>query len=175
MSGKRTDRLAGGRRIDRIDIRIAQELLADSSLSNLALAERVGLSPSPCLQRVRRLKRIGLIQRYKAVLDLPQLCASITVYAEVTLNTRNQNVTSSFERIIKEMRHVISCHQVSGDYDYLLRFVARDLNHYASLTDVVSERFPHVDRWHSYIAIRCIKDDAPLPVDDLIESIEEEP
>jgi DNA-binding Lrp family transcriptional regulator len=150
-------------------MRIAKELLADSSLSNLALAEKVGLSPSPCLQRVRRLEKTGLIRRYKAVVDLSQLGASITVYAEVTLNTRNQNVTSSFERIIKEMRNVVSCHQVSGDYDYLLRIVARDLSHYASLADVVSERFPHVDKWHSYIAIRCVKDDAPLPIDDLIE------
>src|SRR3712207_3405468 len=105
--------------LDRIDRHILEELQADGRLSNVELAERVGLSPSPCLRRVKLLERAGIVRGYSAQLRQEALGLDLTVFVAVDLETHGGTIASEFRTAVLAMREVIACYIVSGDSDYL--------------------------------------------------------
>lgn len=153
--------------LDAIDRRIVVELQADGRLANIDLADRVGLSPSPCLRRVKRLERDGYIEAYRAVLRREQVGLGFSVFVGVKIDGHANQRALAFEKAVVAMPEVVSCHLVSGEADYFLEIVVPDLDHYRRfLVDKLLD-LPIVREVHSNIAIQTLKAGAPLPLDHL--------
>jgi Lrp/AsnC family leucine-responsive transcriptional regulator len=112
--------------LDAIDIRILSEIQEDASLTNSALAERVGLSPSPCLTRVRALEKAGVIARRVTLLDPAKLGPVLSVFISVTLDKQTEDHLEMFEAAVARFPEVMEGYLMTGDSDYLLRVVVRD-------------------------------------------------
>ena len=138
-------------KIDDINARILRELTSDGRISNLDLAERVGLSPSACLRRVQELERSGVIRGYRAVLDPVAMGAGFVVYVSVGLE--------AFERAIAHASEVRECHNVTGTVEYLLRIEAPDLAAYKRFHTDVLGALPQVRAITSYVVMSSPKDE----------------
>ena len=152
------------KQLDPIDRRILIALQKNGRLANVELAERVGLSPSPCLRRVRLLEEAGIIQRYVAVLDEAQIGAGFTVFARVWLKEQDQETVGKFTKAILAMPEVIECHLMAGDCDFLLRVVAADMDAYWRFRVEHLGRIASVQTIKSEIPMRRIKQSTELPV-----------
>lgn len=155
-------------RLDRIDINILARLQRDSKLTNVMLAEAVGLSPSPCLQRVKRLEKAGYIECYRARLRLSKLLEAVTVFTEMTLSDHRREDFIKFEREIRQCEFIEECHMVSGGYDYLVKFVTRSVSHYQAVIEGILERNIGVEKYFSYVVIKTILDDDAVPLTSLL-------
>lgn len=153
--------------LDAIDGKILAALQADGRLTNLELAERVGLSPSPCLRRVRRLERDGYIGGYRAMLAREAIGLGLTVFVGVKIDGHANDRALAFEDAVVAMPEVIACHMVSGEADYLLEVVTADLAHYQRLLIDRLLNMPIVREVRSNIAIQTRKAAAPLPLTQL--------
>ena len=153
--------------LDPIDCRIVAALQADGRLTNLELAERVGLSPSPCLRRVKRLEREGYIEGYRAMLQRNRLGLGLTVFVGVKIGGHANVEAEAFQESIVAMPEVVACHHVSGEADYLLEVVVPDLERYQRFLVGKLLALPIVREVRSNIAIQTLKAGAPLPLDHL--------
>ena len=153
--------------LDAIDCRIVAALQADGRLTNLELAERVGLSPSPCLRRVKRLERDGYIETYRAMLQRNRLGLGLTVFVGVKIGGHANVEAEAFQEAVVAMAEVVACHLVSGEADYLLEVVVPDLEHYQRFLVGKLLILPIVREVRSNIAIQSLKAGAPLPLDHL--------
>ncbi|WP_438765246.1 Lrp/AsnC family transcriptional regulator [Kushneria sp. TE3] len=156
--------MVGSVRLDRIDINILVQLQNDGRMTNVHLADAVGLSPSPCLQRVKRLEAAGYITSFQARLDLTKMLESVTVFTEVTLSDHRREDFLRFEQSVREIDELMECHLISGGYDYLLRFIARSITHYQSVMEALIEREIGIEKYFSYIVIKSpiVKEQLPL-------------
>jgi Lrp/AsnC family transcriptional regulator, leucine-responsive regulatory protein len=153
--------------LDAIDRRIVAALQADGRLTNADLAQRVGLSPSPCLRRVNRLEREGYIEGYRAILRRDQIGLGLTVFVSVKIEGHADDKAVAFEETVVTFPEVVSCHMVSGETDYLLEIVVPDLDQYRSfLIDKLLE-LTVVREVRSNVAIQTLKAGAVLPLDHL--------
>lgn len=123
--------------LDAIDIKILAALQREGRITNEKLAAQVGLSPRPCLERVRRLEAEGIIIGYQAVLAVERLSQPVTVFAEIALQSQARR--EPFERRLGEIEDIVECWEVSGAFDYLARFVVGDLTRYEALTRALIE------------------------------------
>jgi Lrp/AsnC family leucine-responsive transcriptional regulator len=151
--------------IDATDRLILRELQADGRVPNVALAERVHLSPSPCLRRLKRLERDGTIQGYRAILDRRRVGLGLTVFVELKVSGHSQRTAMEVERAVKEIDAIVGCHIVAGMADFLLEVVVPDLAAYEPLLLETLLELPGVIDARSNIAIRTIKEAGPLPLD----------
>ena len=153
--------------LDAIDYRILRTLQEDGRLSNVELAERVGLSPSPCLRRVKRLEEEGYIGGYRAILKRQRIGLGLTVFIGVKIEAHADERADALQDAITAMPEVIACHMVSGDIDYLLEVVVPDLQRYERflLDRLLAE--PMIKEVRSSIAISALKVAASLPLDHL--------
>ncbi|HLT26123.1 MAG TPA: winged helix-turn-helix transcriptional regulator [Zeimonas sp.] len=153
------------RRLDEIDRRILRELQRDGRITNQALADRVGLSPRACLDRVRRLERERVIAGYRAIVDRSALGDALVVHAEVTLVDQRQSTLQQFERRAAQCEEVIACHLLSGPYDYLVRFACSDVEHYRRISDAwINDRSLGVARIVSHAELATVKEFVGYPV-----------
>src|SRR5215203_4280051 len=143
--------MLGGPRLDRIDLKIITQLQQSGRITNVELADAVGLSPSPCLTRVKRLEKMGYITGYGAQVNLHKLGEFLTVFTEVTLTEHRSGDFSRFEARIRKVDEIIECHLVSGGYDYLLKFITRGVSHYQEIIEGLLERNIGIDKYFSYI------------------------
>ena len=151
-------------KLDRIDVAILATLQTSGRMTNVTLADAVGLSASPCLQRVKRLEDAGLIAGYGTEIDLAKVVETITVFTEVTLRDHRREDFIKFEAGIRQFEEVLECHMVSGGYDYLLKVVARSVAHYQSIIEQVLDRNIGIEKYFSYIVIKSplVRRAAPL-------------
>jgi Lrp/AsnC family transcriptional regulator of ectoine degradation len=160
-------------RLDAIDLKILDAVQRDGRITKLALAEKVGLSPTPCWLRLRKLEKAGVISGYHARLE-PRAIAPITsVLMEVTLGSHRQADFDRFERVIRDLPEVVACWSVGGGVDYVLKVVTRDIDAYQRLVDGLLERELGIDRYFTYIVTRTVKDDTALPLADLVSPVKE--
>jgi Lrp/AsnC family transcriptional regulator, leucine-responsive regulatory protein len=153
--------------LDAIDCRIIAALQADGRLSNVDLADKVGLSPSPCLRRVSRLEREGYIEGYRAMLGRKPVGLGISVFVGVKLENHADDRATAFEDAVVSFPEVIACDHVAGDVDYLLEVTVPDLEGYQRfLVDKLLD-LPIVREVRSNIAIQTLKEAAPLPLEHL--------
>ncbi len=144
--------------MDQIDDNILHELTRDGRISNLDLAEKVGLSPSACLRRVASLEKRGVIQGYRAVLNRPAMGVGFVAFAAVGLNSHTKSSQLAFERAMEASPEVVECHNITGSVEYLLRIEVADLPAYKSFhTDVVGT-LPQVASITSYVVMGSPKD-----------------
>lgn len=141
-------------KLDRLDLRILCQLQQNGRITNVDLADAVGLSPSPCLIRVKRLEQAGYIAGYGAEIRLEKLGDTLTVFTEVTLADHRREDFIRFETSIRSVDEIVECHLVSGGYDYLLKFTTRGVNHYQSIVEDLLERNIGIEKYFSYIVIK---------------------
>jgi Lrp/AsnC family leucine-responsive transcriptional regulator len=146
-------------RIDLIAEKILQALTRDGRISNLALAERVGLSPSACLRRVQELERLGVIRGYHAVLDPARLGVGFVAYVAIGLSRHTLGEQQGFEQAMKDCPVVRECHNVTGAFEYLLRVEVADLPAYKRFHADVLGGLPQVSMITSYIVMDSPKDE----------------
>ncbi len=150
--------------LDDVDVRILEELQADGRLSNVALADAVGLSPSPCLRRVKRLEDAGVIAGYQAVIDREQVGLDLTVFVELSVERHGGGTQDRIEEMLLGFPEVVACHMVSGQSDFLLEVVCRDLRDYERFTREHLQQLPEIGRIYSNFAITTVKARGALPV-----------
>jgi DNA-binding Lrp family transcriptional regulator len=143
-----------GPKLDRIDLKILAELQRNGRISNVELAESVGLSASPCLQRTKRLESAGYIIGYGAQLDLAKFGEVVVVFTEMTLQDHRRSDFARFEAAAGRIDEVVECHLVSGGYDYLLKFVTRGVAHYQSVIESMLDGGLGIEKYFSYIVIK---------------------
>ena len=145
--------------LDSIDERILRELRRDGRLSNLGLAEKVGLSPSATLRRVQELERRGVIRGFRAVLDPGQVGRGYVVYVAVGLSEHTKAAQKGFEAAMAAAPEVAECHNIAGAFEYLLRVEARDLAAYKAFHTEVLGTVPAVRSITSHIVMDSPKDE----------------
>lgn len=141
------------RKLDGIDRRILRVLQENGRIQNVDLAEKVGLSPSPCLRRVKMLEESGVIERYVALLDASKIGAGLTVFARVWLTGQDAETVEHFVAEVKLLPQVVECHLMAGDCDFLLRIVAADLEAYRQF------QLDHLTRIRG---VQNVKTDVPM-------------
>jgi Lrp/AsnC family leucine-responsive transcriptional regulator len=150
--------------LDQIDRRILAELQQNARLSNSELAERAGISPSPCWRRVRRLEESRVIDRYVTLLDPGRLGLRVSVFVQVSLATQVESALEIFETAILERPEVMECYLMTGNADYLLRVIAADLAAYERFLMDHLTRIPVVSNIRSSFALRPVKYRTDLPL-----------
>ena len=156
--------MAADRELDRIDRRILAALQADGRLTNQALSEKVALSASACLARVRRLEKAGIIQGYHARVDPFRLDVGLVLFAEVTLKGHSPDELASFEKAIGQVPQVVEASHVTGAYDYLLKVVTADMAEWTRLAEKLSGADLGVDRINTHVLMNKAKVFTGYPV-----------
>ncbi|HEY7775759.1 MAG TPA: winged helix-turn-helix transcriptional regulator [Kineobactrum sp.] len=149
--------------LDKADMRILSLLQREGRISNVNLARRVNLSPSPCLERVRRLEAAGLIKGYGARLDAAALGFGTTAFIQVTLDRTTAEVFDRFRDEVVLIPAVAECHMVAGGFDYLLKLRLADMDAYRGVLATIVD-LPGVAQTHTYVVIEPIKPDLGLPL-----------
>jgi len=155
-------------RLDRLDLKILATLQTTGRISNLELAETVGLSATPCQQRVRRLEAAGYIRGYDAQLDIDRICSNIVVFTEITLRNHRREDFLKFERGIETIPQILNCFLVTGGYDYLAQFIARDIHDYQTVVEDLLDRDLGVEKYFSYVTIKQVKRAKGYPLSELV-------
>ncbi|NIB42999.1 winged helix-turn-helix transcriptional regulator [Pseudomaricurvus alkylphenolicus] len=149
------------RSLDRIDTAILKTLQGDGRISNVELAKRVNLSPSPCLERVKRLESEGFIQGYFAKLDATKLNQAMSAFIQVTLDRTTADVFERFKEGLVTIPQVAECHMVAGGFDYLVKLRFSDMEAYRVVLGQLVE-LPGVAQTHTYVVIEDVKQDGGL-------------
>jgi Lrp/AsnC family transcriptional regulator, leucine-responsive regulatory protein len=153
--------------LDRVDRRLLEVLQREGRLSNVALAERVHLSASPCLRRLKALEHDGVIEGYRAVVDREAVGLGLTIFVEVKVEGHSDVLADAIQEAVTAMPEVVSCHIVSGAADFLLEVVVPDLRAYERFLLGTLLKLPSVADVRSNFAIRTVKAPGPLPLGHL--------
>jgi Lrp/AsnC family transcriptional regulator, leucine-responsive regulatory protein len=151
--------------LDRLDRKLLQELQRNGRASNVELSALVHLSAPQCLRRVRQLEEARVIRRYAALVDAEAIGLGVTAFVAITIEREQGKRAREIERDINSMPEIIECYTISGDYDYLLKVVARDLK---ALSEFLTDRLmqlPGVASTRSSICMENIKPVSPMPTD----------
>jgi len=140
-------------KLDDIDRRILRTLQENGRIQNIELAEKVGLSPSPCLRRVKLLEEAGVIERYVALLNAPKIGKGLTVFARVWLKGQDAETVDQFTEEVERLPEIVECHLMAGDCDFLLRILAADLDAYRKF---------QVDHLTRIKGVQSVKTDIPM-------------
>lgn len=154
-------------KLDAIDRRILSALQRDARLTNVQLADEVGLSPSPCLRRVRMLEEAGVIVGYHADLSRAEIGLGLTVFVGIKVERHRDEAAGAFRAAVRQLPEVVSCHLVSGESDFLLQVVVPDLAGYERLLLDTLLKLPGVSDIKSNFAIQTVKANAPVPLNHL--------
>ncbi|MEJ2534231.1 MAG: Lrp/AsnC ligand binding domain-containing protein [Gammaproteobacteria bacterium] len=152
------------RELDRIDLRILECLQEDGRMSNVALARKVNLTPTPCLERVKRLERDGYIRGYTALLDAEKVGAGLLVFVEIDLTHTDRDVFREFSEEVRRLPEVLDCHLVSGNFDYLIKARVRNMNEYREFLGDKILSLPGVNGSRSYVVMEEVKETTRLPL-----------
>lgn len=152
------------RELDKIDRKILRVLQQDGRISFTELGERVGLSTSPCTERVRRLERNGVITGYHARLDPQLVGAGLLVFVEISLAYKSGDIFEEFRNAALRLPNVLECHLVSGDFDYLIKARISEMASYRKLLGNTLLTMPHVRDSKSYLVMEEVKETLELPV-----------
>jgi Lrp/AsnC family leucine-responsive transcriptional regulator len=153
-------------KLDSIDRRILKELQVDGRISFTELAPKVGLTTSPCLERVRRLERAGVIKGYAATLDPRALDAGMLVFVELSLTYTTPEIFAEFKRAIARLPEILECHLVSGDFDYLIKMRVPDMNAYRALLGQLLVHLPGVRNSKTLVVMEEVKETTRIPIAD---------
>ena len=151
--------------LDRTDRRLLRLLQEDGALTDAELAERVHLSASGCRKRRRRLEAAGVIRGYQAVVDQDRVGLPEVVFVIVKLKSNEHDALVAFDKAVQDIEEVMECQAVTGEWDYVLRLVTRDMHTHDRLCDRKLTKLPGVHRVESLATLRCIVDRAALPLE----------
>ena len=152
------------RQLDRIDRKILRTLQENGRISYVDLADKVGLSTTPCMERVRRLERENIIQGYSALLNPAHLQAGLLVFVEISLYSKSTDIFDEFREAVIELPNVLECHLVSGHFDYLVKARISEMASYRELLGDILLKLPGVRESKSYIVMEELKETLSLPI-----------
>ncbi|ACP22136.1 putative transcriptional regulator (plasmid) [Sinorhizobium fredii NGR234] len=156
-------------KLDRIDIKILSELQKNGRITYVELAELVNLSATPCLARVKKLQAEGYIGGYSARINMGKLGQVLTVFTEITLRNHRQADIARFMSAIQNIEQIIECHVVSGDYDYLVKFVASSIGEYQSLMERLIEMDIGIEKYFSFVVLKSPITKYHMPLTNLFD------
>jgi len=162
-------------KLDDFDIRILVALQRNGRITKLKLAEEIGLSPSPCWERMRRLERAGLICGYRADVDISRIVHTERFFVDITLRNHQASDFERFERAIDDVPEVLDCYAVGGGVDYILQVIAPNIDHYQRLMEALLEAEIGILRYFTYIVTKPIKQHRAYPVRHLLATAGSEP
>jgi Lrp/AsnC family leucine-responsive transcriptional regulator len=148
--------------LDTIDLKILDELQVDGRLSITELGERVGLSTSPCSQRVRRLERMGVISGYHAKLNAEAVGRPLLVFVQITLSEKSEQTFKKVREELEHMPEVLECHLVSGSFDYLVKARLKGMSEYRQLLGTLLKRIPVAAQSSSFVVMEEVKESFAL-------------
>jgi Lrp/AsnC family transcriptional regulator, leucine-responsive regulatory protein len=151
-------------KLDRFDKAILQAMQLDGRVSNAALAERLSLSESACLRRVRALEESGLVEGYTALINQQKAGCPVNVFVNITLDRQDETDLRRFEEAVRKIPEVMECYLMTGDYDYVVRVVVADTADFERLHSKHLTRLPGVARVHSSFALRTVQKARELPI-----------
>jgi Lrp/AsnC family transcriptional regulator of ectoine degradation len=157
-------------KLDAIDLRILDAIQRDGRITKLALAEKVGLSPTPCWLRLRKLEKAGIITGYHAHLSPRRLAAVASVMVELTLANHRQSDFERFERAISSIPEIVACWSVGGGVDYILKIMTPNIDAYQRLIDGLLDRDLGIERYFTYIVTKTVKEETVLPIANLLSA-----
>jgi DNA-binding Lrp family transcriptional regulator len=146
------------------DVRILRTLQNEGRLTNQELADRVGMSTSPCWRRVKRLEDTGVIRGYQAVIDRRAVGLGVLAFIRVQIDTHSHDQAERFSEEVRKLDAVIACYSVAGEADFLLQVVAEDLDSYADFAMTVVRRLPGIKEMNTMFVLKDIKPSAMLPI-----------
>ena len=153
------------RNLDSVDLELLSLLQESGRMTNRSLAEAVGLSPSPCLERVRRLEEAGFIKRYMAVLDIEKLYSPVSILAQITLGHQSKGQQAKVEAHLNELSAITDLYEVSGDCDYIAHIVTPTIAIYQKLTaGLLENQELGIERIVSHVVMRNVKEFSGFPV-----------
>lgn len=153
-----------GDTLDETDLSILRALQADGRLSNAKLAEKLALSETACWRRLKRLEAELFIEGYQANLDRKKLGYGVVAFAQVTLGNHGGETPLVFEQLVASMPEILTCHNVTGDCDYLMQIVAEDLDAYGRFVRDRLRKLPGVNSIRSNLSLRDVKSSSSLPI-----------
>ncbi|MCL4113403.1 UNVERIFIED_CONTAM: hypothetical protein GTU68_019529 [Idotea baltica] len=145
-------------RIDAIDKNILKELQKNARISNVDLSKKVFLSPTPCLERVKRLEKSGIIKGYHASICPIKTKSSLLVFIEITLENTSNDIFKQFADTVKQYSEILECHMIAGGFDYLIKLRFEDVQEYREFLGNGLSNLPKVSLTHSYIVSEEVKD-----------------
>lgn len=151
--------------LDDIDKRIIREIQYDGRLSNAELSGRVGLSPTPCLRRLHRLEKLGVIEGYSARINRKSVGLEVMCFVAVQVAQHIEGAIDTFQQEVNKLDCVISCHLVTGENDFILQVVAEDLDSFRDIVMHELFRLPGVKRLQTNLSLGLVKDQGLLPLD----------
>ena len=151
-------------KLNRSERDILSLLQREGRISNVELAERVGLSESPCYRRVRQLEESGLIEGYGARLNPRLLGLEVTAFVQVSLGEHDEEQQQQFLEAVRAEEHIVECHAMSGGHDFLLKVLARSMDHFSEISMQRILKFPGVNSTESNFSLMTIKQDPGLPL-----------
>lgn len=151
--------------LDDRDLKILSILTREGRISKAALADQIGLSPTPCWERLRKLEKAGLIESFGARIDLRQLGPHVTVFAVVELSDHTAASFQTFEAAMKRHDEVTGCWALGGGYDYLLQVITRDIDAYQRLIDDLLDARIGLSRYFTYIVTKAVKAPGAFPME----------
>src|SRR4051812_12701691 len=150
--------------LDPIDRQILEKLQANAKITNSQLAQEIGLSPAPTLERVRKLENMGLIKSYHAQVDTTKLGLGVSIFVQVSLSSHKKNQIKSFVDKINKIHEVVECHHITGAGDFLLKVVTKDI---ASYQELILEKLVDIEEignMQSMVILSTFKDNKVMPV-----------
>ena len=154
------------RKLDKLDRKILKMLQEDGRIAMKDLAERVGLTVTPCIERVKRMERDQVITGYYARVDPAQLGAALLVFVEITLGNKSGNMFDQFRREVNKIPEVLECHLVSGEFDYLIKARIGEMADYRKLLGDILLQLPGAVQSKSYVVMEEIKETLTIAVGD---------
>ena len=158
-----------GSQIDQTDLNILSQLQSDGRITNQDLAENVSLSPSSCLHRVRRLEEHGFISSYHANLNLKKLASSITCFMSLSFKDHSTELFKEFDLAINNMPQVLECYSISGEFDYLLKVIASDMDEYVKFSEALADTLSAPIKMSTHVVMTENKMNAGYPLAQLVE------
>jgi len=150
--------------LDEKDMGILRELQEDGRMANARLAERLSISEASCWRRLQRLREKGFIEGVRAILNRRALGYGVLSFVQLSCNQHSEEVTRELERIVRENPNILFCHNTTGDDDFLLQVVARDLDDYSRFVETVLRKIPGAINIRSNISLREVKSSSRLPL-----------
>lgn len=151
-------------KLDAIDRKILELLQANSNITNAQLAQEIGLSPAPTLERVKKLEIAGVIKSYHAVVDIASVGLGVSTFVMASLKGHNKENISKFMKAISEIREIVECHHVTGQADFILKIVCTDIPSYQNLMLEKVTNIEVVDNLQSMVILSTFKDSKIVPI-----------
>ena len=152
------------RKLDRIDLNILRILQQEGRISYVDLADKVGLSTTPCMERVKRLEQEHIIEGYQAIVNPSTIGLNLLVFVEISLHYQSPSAFDDFKKAVSALPNVLECHLISGQSDYLLKTRISEMSEYRQLLGDLLINLPGIKESKSYIVMEAVKENQPLPV-----------